>query len=111
MFIFGNKASKIAKCAQKGNGNPVVKLIKDPDMTVRLAAIDCMGATRCHAASNDLINMLQDPNADVRAHVAGALAGIGDVHAKAHIANAASVEKDAKVKEAMVKAMAKLKDF
>ena len=111
MFIFGNKASKIAKCAQKGNGNPVVKLIKDPDMSVRLAAIDCMGATRCHAASNDLINMLQDPNADVRAHVAGALAGIGDVHAKAHIANAASVEKDAKVKEAMVKAMAKLKDF
>ena len=111
MFFFGNKASKIAKCAQKGNGNPVVKLIKDPDMTVRLAAIDCMGATRCHAASNDLINMLQDPNADVRAHVAGALAGIGDVHAKAHIANAASVEKDAKVKEAMVKAMAKLKDF
>ena len=40
MFIFGNKASKIAKCAQKGNGTPVVKLIKDPDMTVRLAAID-----------------------------------------------------------------------
>ena len=111
MFIFGNKASKIAKCAQKGNGNPVVKLIKDPDMTVRLAAIDCMGATRCHAASNDLINMLQDPNADVRTHVAGALAGFGDVHAKAHIANASSVEKDPKVKEAMVKAIAQLKDF
>ena len=111
MFIFGNKASKIAKCAQKGNGNLVVKLIKDPDMSVRLAAIDCMGATRCHAASNDLINMLQDPNADVRAHVAGALAGIGDVHAKAHIANASSVEKDPKVKEAMVKAIAQLKDF
>ena len=111
MFIFGNKASKIAKCAQKGNGNPVVKLIKDADMTVRLAAIDCMGATRCHAASNDLINMLQDPNADVRTHVAGALAGIGDVHAKAHIANAYSVEKDAKVKDAMAKAIAQLKDF
>ena len=111
MFIFGNKASKIAKCAQKGNGNPVVKLIKDPDMTVRLAAIDCMGATRCHAASNDLINMLQDPNADVRMHVAGALAGIGDVHAKAHIANANSVEKDPATKAAMTKAVASLKDF
>lgn len=111
MFIFGNKASKIEKCVQKGNGNPVVKLIKDPDMTVRLAAIDCMGVTRCHAASNDLINMLQDPDAGVRAHVAGALAGIGDVHAKAHIANAAAVEKDANAKAAMVKAMAQLKDF
>lgn len=111
MFMFGNKANKIAKCVQKGNGNPVVKLIKDSDMTVRLAAIDCMGATRCHAASNDLINMLQDSDAAVRAHVAGALAGIGDVHAKAHIANAAAVEKDADAKAAMVKAMAQLKDF
>ena len=111
MFIFGNKASKIAKCAQKGNGNPVVKLIKDPDMSVRLAAIDCMGATRCHAASNDLINMLQDPNADVRAHVAGALAGIGDVHAKAHIANAMTAEQDAEVRKAMQDAINKLRDF
>ena len=80
-------------------------------MTVRLAAIDAMGATRCHAASNDLINMLQDPDAKVRAHVAGALAGIGDVHAKAHIANASSVEKDPNTKAAMVKAIAALKDF
>ena len=70
-----------------------------------------MGATRGHAASNYLINMLQDPDATVRAHVAGALAGIGDVHAKAHIANASSVEKDPKTKEAMVKAIAQLKDF
>ena len=111
MFIFGNKASKIEKAVKKGVGTSVVKLIKDPDMTVRLAAIDCMGATRCHAASNDLINMLQDPDAKVRAHVAGALAGIGDVHAKAHIANASSVEKDPQTKAAMVKAIAQLKDF
>ena len=111
MFIFGNKASKIEKAVKKGVGTSVVKLIKDPDMTVRLAAIDAMGATRCHAASNDLINMLQDPDAKVRAHVAGALAGIGDVHAKAHIANASSVEKDPDTKAAMVKAIAALKDF
>ena len=111
MFIFGNKASKIEKAVKKGVGTSVVKLIKDPDMSVRLAAIDCMGATRCHAASNDLINMLQDPNADVRAHVAGALAGIGDVHAKAHIANASSVEKDPDTKAAMIRAIAALKDF
>lgn len=111
MFIFGNKASKIEKAVKKGVGTSVVKLIKDPDMTVRLAAIDAMGATRCHAASNDLINMLQDPDAKVRAHVAGALAGIGDVHAKAHIANASSVEKDPNTKAAMVKAIAALKDF
>jgi HEAT repeat protein len=111
MFIFGNKASKIEKAVKKGVGTSVVKLIKDPDMTVRLAAIDAMGATRCHAASNDLINMLQDPDAKVRAHVAGALAGIGDVHAKAHIANASSVEKDPDTKAAMIKAIAALKDF
>lgn len=111
MFIFGNKASKIEKAVKKGVGTSVVKLIKDPDMTVRLAAIDAMGATRCHAASNDLINMLQDPDAKVRAHVAGALAGIGDVHAKAHIANASSVEKDPDTKAAMIKAIASLKDF
>ncbi len=111
MFFFGNKQSKIEKAVNKGVGKSVVKLIKDPDMSVRLAAIDAMGATRCHDASNDLINMLQDPNAEVRAHVAGALAGIGDVHAKAHIANASAVEKDPKTKEAMVKAIAQLKDF
>ena len=111
MFIFGNKASKIEKAVKKGVGTSVVKLIKDPDMTVRLAAIDAMGATRCHAASNDLINMLQDPDATVRAHVAGALAGIGDVHAKAHIANASSVEKNPETKAAMIKAIAALKDF
>lgn len=111
MFIFGNKASKIEKAVKKGVGTSVVKLIKDPDMTVRLAAIDAMGATRCHAASNDLINMLQDPDATVRAHVAGALAGIGDVHAKAHIANASSVEKNPETKAAMIKAISQLKDF
>lgn len=111
MFIFGDKKSKIAKCVSKGNGRPVVKLIKDSDKAVRLAAIDCMGATRCHDASNDLINMLADSDAEVRAHVAGALAGIGDVHAKAHIANASAVEKDPTTKAAMVKAIASLKDF
>jgi len=111
MFIFGNKLNAVKKAVQKGNGRSVVKFIKDSDMEVRLAAIDAMGATRCHDASNDLINMLQDPDAKVRAHVAGALAGIGDVHAKAHIANASAVEKDPTTKAAMVKAIASLKDF
>jgi hypothetical protein len=42
---------------------------------------------------------------------AGALAGIGDVHAKAHIANASAVEKNADTKAAMIKAISQLKDF
>ena len=109
--MFGNKLSKIAKLIAKGKGANLVKFLEDKDEAVLLAAIDGCGQLRVNDASNTLINMLRASSAKVRAHVATALALIGDNHAKAHIANAMTSETDAEVRKAMQDAVNKLRDF
>lgn len=109
--MFGNKISKIEKAVAKGKGLNLVKFLKDKDESVRLAAIDGIGQLRVNDGTNDLINMLRDPSAQIRSHAASALGAIGDNHAKAHIANAMNGEKDAEVRAVMQEAVYKLRDF
>lgn len=109
--MFGNKLSKIEKLIAKDKGLNLVKFLKDKDEAVRLAAIDGCGQLRVNDGSNDLINMLHESSAKIRAHAATALGLIGDNHAKAHIANAMTAETDAEVRKAMQDAVNKLRDF
>lgn len=109
--MFGNKMHKVEKAIEKNKGDVLVGLLTDKDDSVRLAAIDGLGKTRSNEGTNSLINLLHDPSAEVRKHAASALAAIGDVHAKAHISHALSVEKDAGAKSAMQAALGQLKDY
>jgi len=111
MFIFGSKTSKIANAVKKGKGAPLVALLNDKDEAIRLAAIDGLGEIRSGENLNPLINLLQDASAAVRAHSASAMAKIGDVHAKEHLARAIGNEKDAAARAAMQNAINALKDF
>ena len=111
MFLFGNKLSKIASATSKGNGKYLMKLIKDKDQAVRLAAIDGLGEVKYTDAVGPLASFLYDPSVDVRVHCCEALAKIGDAHSKEHINNAIAREKDPKVQETMRKALLKLKSY
>lgn len=109
--MFGNKMSKVEKAVQKNKPEKLVELLSTKDDNVRLAAIDGLGKLKANEGSNPLINLLHDPSAEVRKHSALALGSIGEVHAKAHIAHALSVEKDAAAKAALQQALGQLKDY
>lgn len=109
--MFGNKMSKVSHAVEKGKASVLVELTHDKDEAVRTAAIDGLGKLKSSDGVNTLVNLLHDASAEVRKHAALALGEIGDSHSKAHVSFAAEKETDSKAKEAMVQALAKLKDY
>jgi len=109
--MFGSKLNKVNSLIEKGKGAKVLPFLTDKDESVRLAAIDGVGKMKLNEGINPLINLLHDSSAQVRAHAALALAGIGEAHSKAHVSYALEKETDAQAKTAMQQALAQLKNY
>lgn len=106
--MFGNKTNKIQKCISKKNVAPVIKLLKDKDITVVMQAIEALGKIPGDESYNQLVSLLRSPMAQVRAAAITALAEFGDPKGRAHMAHMEKTEKDAVVLEAINKALTKL---
>lgn len=103
--MFGSKTEKIAKLAQKGQVAKLIGFINDKDASVRLAAIDALGTCAGEESYNALVPLVHAADADVRVHAIGALAASGNARARVHIEHQAKDEKDARVKQAIEKAL------
>lgn len=103
--MFGSKTEKIAKLAQKGQVAKLTGFINDKDASVRLAAIDALGTCAGEESYNALVPLVHAADADVRVHAIGALAASGNARARVHIEHQAKDEKDARVKQAIEKAL------
>lgn len=106
--MFGNKANKIQKCISKKTAAPVIKLLKDKDVTVVMQAIEALGKIPGDESYNELVSLLRSPAAEVRTAAITALGELGDPKGRAHIAHMEKTEKDAVVLEAANKALARL---
>ena len=103
-----SKLDKVQKYVEKGKEAGLLKLIHDKDKSVRLAAIEGMGKIGRDDSFNNLVTMLSDDDADIRAASADALGVLKNSHADAHLRYRLGIEKDAKVVEAIKKAVASL---
>ena len=104
-MLFGNKMDKIAKLAEKGDAVKLAALVGDKKMDVCLAAIDALGTCAGEESYNALVPLVHAADADVRVHAIGALAASGNARARVHIEHQAKDEKDARVKQAIEKAL------
>ncbi len=110
-MLFGSKTDKIARAIGKKKAAPLIKLAKDADAKVRIAALEGLGKIKSTDGFAILSYSLNDVEPTVRAAAARGLAELGDVHGKAHIVFAMSKETDEKAKEAMHEATTVLKDY
>jgi HEAT repeat protein len=78
---------------------------------VRLAAMGGLSQVGSQEAINYLVTRLHNPETEIRIAVANALGEIGDMHTKAFVSQQLQNETDPKVKEALSKAMARIKDY
>lgn len=103
------KLEKIQKDLEKGKEAPLIKLSRDKDKEVRLAAIAAMGKIGKDDSFNAMVpDMLTDDDPDVRAATALALGEMKNAHASAHLRYYLEREKDAKVVAAIRSAIAAL---
>ena len=109
--MFGNKLGKVSRAVEKGKSSVLIGLLHDRDTEVRVAAIEGLGKLKSTDAVNPLVNLLHDTVPEVRKAAALGLAEIGDGHSKAHITFAAERESDPGVKEALLQAAGKLKNY
>ena len=109
--MFGSKTDKIARAIEKKKPSAMIKLAKDADPKVRIAALEGLGKIKSNDGFAILTYSLNDVDASVRAAAAKGLADLGDVHGKAHIVFAMNKEPDEKAKQAMHEAMQHLKDY
>ena len=109
--MFGTKQEKIEKAVAKKHGADVAKFLEDKDIEVVKAAMAGLGQIKEDDSFNALVPFLSSPNGELRAAAAVALGELGNDHAKAFVLHAIAIEKDAAVKEAMEKAVRKLKEY
>lgn len=104
-----SKLDKVQKCVEKGKEAPLIKLAKDKDKAVRLAAIEAMGKIGKDDSFNMMVpDMLTEEDPDIRAAAATALGVMKNPHASAHLRYYLEREKDSKVVEAIRGAIAAL---
>ncbi len=108
--MFGNSLSKVQKLVEKKKDGELAKLAGSKDEVVRMAAIAGLGKVRGEAGFNALVALLRDPDAKVRAAVAGAMGEYGDPKLRAHIEHLLKSEPDETVKAALVGALGQMRD-
>ena len=107
--MFGNKLDKIPKLVEGGKEAALIKLAKDKDKTVKLAAIAALGKIGKDDSFKIMVpDMLIDDDPDVRIAAALALGEMKNAHASAHLRYYLEREKDAKVVTAIKQAITSL---
>lgn len=103
------KLEKVQKDLEKGKESSLIKLSRDKDKEVRLAAIAAMGKIGKDDSFNIMVpDMLIDEDPDIRAATALALGEMKNTHASAHLRYYLEREKDEKVVAAFRNAIAAL---
>jgi HEAT repeat protein len=82
--------------------------LRHKDTAVRREAAVALGELHSYPALSPLMDVLRDPESDVRAAAARALAEIGDWRAQASLSWTAAKDNDMAVREAATAALARL---
>ena len=109
--MFGNKMNAVEKAIRKNNAAALIGLCQDRDKGVVMAAIKGLGSVGGDDASHYLVTRLQDPEPEMRIAVANALGAVANKHTKAFLSAQMQKEKDETVKEALLQAMVKIKEY
>ncbi len=109
--MFGNKMNAVEKAIKKNHVPALIELSESKEEDVSLKAIAGLGSVGGDDASHYLITRLQDPDVKVRVAVAQALGLIANKHTKAFLASQLKKEEDETVKEAILDAMVKIKEY
>ena len=107
--MFGSDLQKVEKLVAKKNSTKLMGYLNSKDEAVRLAAIVGLGKTNDENAFNSLTSLLSSDNAGERAAAAEALGEMGMERASTFISHVQQTETDEKAKEAMGKAIGKLR--
>ncbi len=106
-----SKLTKIEKYVEKGNETALLKMLRNKDRDVQLAAIDGLGKIGKDTSCNELISMLSDPDWEIRARSARALGNIGDDHTTTHLRYRLEHETEKRVSDEIVEALSKLRKW
>ncbi|HPJ01740.1 MAG TPA: HEAT repeat domain-containing protein [Candidatus Limiplasma sp.] len=109
--MFGNKMNAVDKAIKKQNVSALIDLSQDKDEEVCLKALAGLGTVGGDDATHYLNTRLQSPDPKVRLVVVQALGSIADKHTKAFLAAQLKREEDPVVKEALLDAMGKIKEY
>lgn len=109
--MFGNKMNAVEKAIRKNHIPALIELSESKEEDVSLKAIEGLGSAGGDDASHYLVTRLQDPDPKRRAAVAAALGVIANKHTKAFLASQLKKEEDETVKEALLDAMVKIKEY
>ena len=109
--MFGNKLGHVEKAITKKHVSTLIHLCADKDQEVCLAAIAGLGAVGGDDAMNYLISCLQNTDPKVRIAGAQALGELGDKHSKAFVSAQMGKEENPEVREALSKALSKIKNY
>jgi HEAT repeat protein len=109
--MFGNKMNAVEKAIRKNHVPALIELSESNEEDVRLGAIAGLGSVGGDDASHYLITRLQNPDPKVRVAVAAALGAIANKHTKAFLASQLKKEEDETVRQAILDAMVKIKEY
>ena len=104
-----SKLAKVEKYVNKGKEGELIKLLGEKEKEVRLAVIEGMGKIGRDDSFNRLIDLIKDPDADIRVAAANALGALRNGHASEHLRHCIEKESDEKVIAAMKEALASLR--
>lgn len=106
-----SKLIKIQKYIEKDKESSIIKMLKDKDKEVRIAAIDGLSKIGKDDSCNELVPLLHDDDPDIRTHAAKTLGIIGSDHTATHIRYRLEHETDDTVKAALSEALDELKKY
>ena len=109
--MFGNKMNAVEKAIKKNHIPALIELSDNKEEDISLKAIAGLGSTGGDDASHYLVTRLQDTDPKIRAAVAQALGDIANKHTKAFLASQLKKEEDETVKQALLDAMVKIKEY
>lgn len=109
--MFGNKMNAVEKAIKKNHANSLITLCEDKDREVVMAALAGLASVGGDEAAHYLVTRLQSPDPELRIAVAQALGMLANKHTKAFLAAQLKKEADEKVKEALLDAMVKIKEY
>ena len=108
--MFGNKVDKIAKLAQKGDGEKLAGFVGDKKEEVRLAAIDALGKCEGDVPFNALVPLVHTGDVQTRIHAVTALAALKQPRARTFIEHQRTLERDPAIQKALDEALGSIKD-
>ena len=101
---------KINKWAEKSKTKKIVKVLSNPNLEMRIAAIQALGTVDDEESLNTLIMVLRERDPVIRANAAEALGNLGNLRAKEFVRKLSVNDEDENVREKALAAVNKLQE-